>query len=78
MNFKEDTLRDKERIRKFCNEFADIWEANCSDWRFGQLMMNVLGAMQSGGRDPFFPDEDEMITYFKQYFSQGKHTTPYN
>jgi len=30
--------------------------------------MNVLGDMQGSGRDPFFPEEDEMIEYFKKYF----------
>ena len=30
--------------------------------------MNVLGKMSSEGRDPFFPEEDEMIEYFRKYF----------
>ena len=38
-------------------------EKNAEDWRLRQLMMNVLGAMQFGGRNPFFPEEDKMITY---------------
>ena len=46
-------MRDKNRIRKFCNELALIWEQECPDWRFGQLMMNVLGDMAGNGRDPF-------------------------
>lgn len=71
-------MRDKKRIKKFCNEFADIWETKCPDWRFGQLIMNVFGSMQSGRRDPFFPEEDEMIAYFKQYFEAGKNNSPYN
>jgi hypothetical protein len=62
-------MRDPKRIRKFCNELADVWETYASDWRFGQLMMNVLGEMQSGGRDPFFPEEDEMMKYIRKYFT---------
>ena len=61
-------MRDKKRIRKFCNELALIWEQECPDWRFGQLMMNVLGDMAGNGRDPFFPEEEEMLNYFKKYF----------
>lgn len=62
-------MRDKNRIDKFCDELANVWKENCYDWRFGQLMMNVLGKMQSEGRDPFFPEEDEMIEYFRNYFN---------
>ena len=62
-------MRNINRIDKFCNELAKIWKKSCPDWRFGQLMLNVLGEMSSEGRDPFFPEEDEMIEYFKEFFS---------
>ena len=65
-------MRDSERIRKFCNEFADIWERKAPDWRFGQLMVNVLGEMAGGGRDPFFPEEDEMMAFIRKYFGEGE------
>lgn len=61
-------MRDKNRIYKFCNEFADVWANNVPDWRFGQLICNVFGQMAGEGRDPFFPEENEMIQYFKKYF----------
>lgn len=61
-------MRDPKRIYEFCNELATIWATNVPDWRFGQMMMNVLGKMQSGGRDPFFPEEDEMIKFFREFF----------
>lgn len=61
-------MRDKNRIYKFCDELANIWANNAQDWRFGQLMLNVLGEMSSEGRDPFFPEEDEMLEYFKKFF----------
>ncbi len=32
-------------------------------------MMDALGAMQAGGRDPFFPEEDEMIRFLENYVS---------
>lgn len=62
-------MRDPSRIKPFCDELAAIWEANVPDWRFGQLMMNVLGQIQYDGRDPFFPEEDEMLALIRKYFS---------
>ena len=59
-------MRDINRIDKFCKELADIWKENCPDWRFGQLMVNVLNSMP---KDPFFPEEDEMIAFFKDFFA---------
>ena len=62
-------MRNPDRIDKFCNELAEVWK-KVPDWRFGQLISNVLGKMQSEGRDPFFPEEDEMIEYFRNYFKR--------
>ena len=59
-------MRDPKRIQVFCNRLARAWEV-VPDWRFGQFMMNVLGEMNYGGRDPFFPEEDEMIAYIENY-----------
>lgn len=61
-------MRDKKRIKKFCDELALVWENNCPDWRFGQMICNVFGEMAIE-RDPFFPEEDEMIKFFKDYFN---------
>jgi hypothetical protein len=59
-------MRKPERIDTFCNELAKIWKENVPDWRFGQLMVNVLNSLP---RDPFFYEEDEMIQVFRDYFS---------
>lgn len=61
-------MRDVKRIKKFCDELATVWENNCPDWRFGQMICNVFGEMAME-RDPFFPEEDEMIKFFKDYFN---------
>lgn len=66
-------MRDIKRIRKFCNELADIWGENCPQWRFGQLICNVFEQMAAEGRDPFFPEEDEMIKYFRNYFNNEEN-----
>lgn len=59
-------MRDPKRIQEFCNRLANAWRA-LPDWRFGQLMCNILGDMQSTGRDPFFPEEPEMIEFIEDY-----------
>lgn len=61
--------RDPKRIKPFLDKLGTIWEENCPDWRFGQLMMNVLNSMEN---DPFFPEEDEMIKFFEDYFKDNK------
>lgn len=66
-------MRDIKRIKKFCNELADLWANNVPDWRFGQLICNVFGQMAAESRDPFFPEENEMIDYFKNYFNNGEN-----
>lgn len=52
-------MRDPKRIRKFCNQLADIWESQCPDWRFGQLVENVYRA--SGISIPFYVEDEEML-----------------
>ena len=60
-------MRDPKRIRKFCDELATMWEA-VPDWRFGQLISNVLGSYQGKtGKDIFFIEDEEMIEVFKSY-----------
>ena len=61
--------RDPKRIRKFCNRLATAWEL-LPDWRFGQLIMNIFGQMASKGKDPFFPEDDTMITYIEKYIEK--------
>lgn len=63
-------MRNPERIKEFCNELAEIWETNVPQWRFGQLICNVFGALNE---DPFFPEEDRMIKIFKDYFSKNDY-----
>lgn len=60
-------MRDPKRIDDFCDRLKDVWR-NVPDWRFGQLMMNLLGEMKASGRDPFFSEDDEMIGFLEGYF----------
>ena len=61
-------MRDPKRIYDFCNKLATIWATECPDWRFGQLIVNVLGTCK---RDPFFYEENEMLEVFEKYFGIG-------
>lgn len=61
-------MRNPDRLDKFYEELKQIHKEKCPDWRFGQMICNVLGKMQSEKRDPFFPEESEMIEYFHTYF----------
>lgn len=61
-------MRDIERIDNFCNKLKEYWK-EVPDWRFGQLIINVLGTCQ---KDPFFYEEDEMLKIFENYFKKGE------
>lgn len=58
-------MRKIERIEPFMKELTKIWKEKCSDWRFGQLISNVLNSFEI---DPFFIEEDEMLERFRKYF----------
>lgn len=58
-------MRKIDRIEPFMLELAKIWKEKCPDWRFGQLMSNVLNSFEI---DPFFIEEDNMLERFKKYF----------
>lgn len=60
--------RDIKRIKPFLERLEKVW-LNVPDWRFGQLMCNMLGSMS---RDPFFPEDDEMIEHFEKFFEKEK------
>lgn len=64
-------MRDSNRINKFCNELAQLWRT-VPDWRFGQLMCNLLGEYTKVTKnDPFFPEDEELMAFFKKYFSES-------
>ena len=60
-------MRDPKRIDEFCKHLAELWHL-VPDWRFGQLISNVLGTYPG---DIFFPEDDVMIKFFDSFFNQG-------
>ena len=61
-------MRDIKRIRKFCNELADIWESKCPDWRFSQLVLNVMNSDEMDKTIPFYVEDEEMMEFIRSYF----------
>ena len=59
-------MRDPNRIDAFLERLGKVWK-QVPDWRFGQLMVNVLNSMNN---DPFFPEDEEMIQYFENFFKE--------
>ena len=60
-------MRNPNRLDEFYDRLKKVHKERHSDLRFGQFMMCVLGDMQSKGRDPFFPEEDEMIKFIEEW-----------
>lgn len=51
-------MRDPKRIHEFLSELESVW-SQVPDWRFGQLVVNVLGI------DPFYIEDDKALEKFK-------------
>lgn len=61
-------MRNPNRLYSFYDEMRDIHVKSFPDWRFGQLMSNFFGwLMSEKKKDLFFPEEDEMIGYFREF-----------
>ena len=61
-------MRDPNRLDTFYEEMKIIHKKSFPDLRFGQLMSNFFGwLMSEKKRDLFFPEEDEMMEYFREY-----------
>lgn len=52
-------MRDPKRIKPFLKEFEKLWN-EVPDWRFGQLVVNLLGT------DPFYIEDDEALEIIKK------------
>lgn len=64
-------MRNEKRIDEFLERFGKCWK-KVPDWRFGQLLSNVLSTFP---KDIFFPEEKEMIEFFEDFFE--KQSTPF-
>ena len=62
-------MRDEKRIDPFLDKLKEYWHM-VPDWRFGQLICNVLGTAKI---DPFFIEEKDMIKLFEEYFKPDQN-----
>lgn len=61
-------IRQVERLDTFYNELKEIHKKYFQDWRFGQFCSNFFGwLMAEKGVDLFFPEEDKMLEYIREY-----------
>ena len=44
-------MRDKARIRRFCDELAALWEGKRPNMRFGQLVVTLNRALDKPRHD---------------------------
>lgn len=61
-------MRNPNRLDVFYEEMKTIHKKSFPDWRFGQLMSNFFGWLMSEKKmDLFFPEEEDMIEYFREF-----------
>ena len=61
-------MRNPERLDSVYLQLCEIHKKSFPDMRLGQFLLNALGWINSTKkRDPFFPEEDEMVELFKEY-----------
>lgn len=67
-------MRDTNRIPVFIKELERIWIQCYLDLRFGQFMVNFFNYVAfEYKRDPFFPEEAEMLKYLKEYAKKSPY-----
>lgn len=63
-------MREKARIRRFCNELATLWEEKQPNMRFGQLVVTLNRALDKPRHDIFYLEEEEMLDVLRRFFSK--------
>lgn len=59
-------MRDPKRIDGYCDRMKAIW-GKTPDWRFGQLMMNLMGEYYSNRMtDTFYVEDEEFFTWMEE------------
>ena len=67
-------MRDIGRLDGFYAELKRIHAEHFPDWRFGQLIINFVSWMyRDKETDIFFPEEDRMLEYFKEFANEEEN-----
>lgn len=68
-------MRNKDRLDSFYSDICKCHKKYFPDWRFGQLISQFFGWLyQTKGTDCFFPEEEDMLEFFKDFCKQ---TSPF-
>ena len=63
-------MRNPDRIYGYCARLCELWR-RVPDWRFGQLMCNMLGQYSADtGGDPFFVEDEWLFKFFEKYMKE--------
>ena len=61
-------MRNLNRIKPFCEDFALLWKQTYPDLRFGQLITNFAAWVDRIKKvDIYYLEESTMIEYFREY-----------
>ena len=61
-------MRNPERLDSVYFHLCEIHKKSFPDMRLGQFLLNALGWINSTKkRDPFFPEEEQMIKYIREF-----------
>lgn len=61
-------MRNPDRLDSFYDELKNLHKNTFPDWRFGQLISNFFGWLWGNKNvDCFFPEENKMLEYLKEY-----------
>ena len=64
-------MRNADRLDYMYDEMCRLHKKYLPQWRYGQLCSNFFGwLIHTQGRDLFFPEEDEMLRWFKTYIKE--------
>ena len=69
-------MRDPNRIDKYCERLAAMWK-KVPDWRFGQLLSNLLGRyIAETSNDIFFPEDEDMFAALEYVMDEIMNGNP--
>lgn len=64
-------MRNPNRLDTFYNELKELHKQYIPDWRFGQFCYNFMAWLMTEKKiDVFFPEEDKMLEYIKEYLER--------
>lgn len=65
-------MRNPDRLDAFYKELCEIHKTYFPDWRFGQLMTNILSwYTKRYERAMYYPEENEMLQILKTYLKEN-------